>query len=60
VQAGEHVLALLVAVGVAGLLTTSRHAGLPIPACCTPYVIPFWTTLIIVFGSMWWARRRRK
>jgi hypothetical protein len=56
---GEHVLTFLVALGVAGVLTTGRQAGLPIPACLVPYVLPFWLTVTVVFGALWWALRRR-
>lgn len=57
-QLREHAFAFLAALGVAGILLTGRHSRLPLPACCAPYLLPFWTTLIVVFGALWWSRRR--
>jgi hypothetical protein len=57
-QLREHALAFLAALCVAGLLTTGRHPHLPIPACCAPYLLPFWLTLAVAFGALWWSRRR--
>jgi hypothetical protein len=55
----EHAFAFLAALSVAAILLTGRHSRLPLPACRTPYLLPFWTMLTVVFGALWWSRRRR-